>query len=257
MRAAVRTACATHLAHMPLQAEREQHKKRHSCHACASVDPAWHVPAALPCCQPVNQDDGHVTDQGKAAAHGAPQQHYKCHLREDLRQQSTHGIGVVSTSRQRGAKSGSCRMRPQHSCNGSCCAIPAGRTVANWAPNLQASFLQALLAGDCDSLLSPVCQCLPPCLRTFQALPPAHSANASYVGLPVAPAARINMQLVASLAHATTNIVRQPTSTPVLLMAKGIGRMELQAQADKRSTPEHACDVHTAVAHEHVCLQPA
>jgi hypothetical protein len=43
------------------------------------------------------------------------------------------------------------------------------------------------------------------------------------------------MQLVASLAHATTNIVRQPTSTPVLLMANGMGRMELQAQAHQRS----------------------
>jgi hypothetical protein len=63
---------------------------------------------------------------------------------------------------------------------------------------------------------------------TFQALPPAHSANASYVGLPVAPAARISIQLVASLAHATTNMVKHPTRTPVLEMANGMGKMELQ-----------------------------
>lgn len=63
---------------------------------------------------------------------------------------------------------------------------------------------------------------------TFQGFPPAHSASDSYVGLPVAAAARISMQLVASLAHATTSMVRHPTSTPVLEMAKGIGRIELQ-----------------------------
>jgi hypothetical protein len=65
-------------------------------------------------------------------------------------------------------------------------------------------------------------------LLTFHGLPPAHSASASYVGLPVAAAARMSMQLVASLAHATSSIVSTPTSTPVLEMAKGIGRIELR-----------------------------
>jgi hypothetical protein len=69
-------------------------------------------------------------------------------------------------------------------------------------------------------------------LHTFQGRPPAHSANASYVGLPVAAAARMSMQLVASLAHATSSIVSTPTSTPVLEMAKGIGSMELQQTKD-------------------------
>lgn len=38
------------------------------------------------------------------------------------------------------------------------------------------------------------------------------------------------MQLVASLAHDTSSMVRQPTSTPVLDTAKGMGRMELHWQ---------------------------
>jgi hypothetical protein len=69
-------------------------------------------------------------------------------------------------------------------------------------------------------------------LITFQGRPPAHSASASYVGLPVAAAARMSMQLVASFAHATSSIVSTPTSTPVLDIANGIGRMELQQRVN-------------------------
>ena len=67
-------------------------------------------------------------------------------------------------------------------------------------------------------------------LLTFQDLPPAHSASASYVGFPVAAAALMSMQLVESLAQATTSIVRAPTSAPVFDRAKGTGRMELQKE---------------------------
>jgi hypothetical protein len=42
----------------------------------------------------------------------------------------------------------------------------------------------------------------------------------------------MSMQLVASLAHATSSIVSTPTSTPVLEMAKGMGKMELQQTTD-------------------------
>jgi hypothetical protein len=61
------------------------------------------------------------------------------------------------------------------------------------------------------------------------------------------------MQLVASFAHATSNMVRQPTSTPVLLMANGMGRMELQAHQRSNISVSVRCMLRTrpaTVAHQ-------
>lgn len=45
--------------------------------------------------------------------------------------------------------------------------------------------------------------------------------------LPVRSAALMSITLVAQFVHATSSMVSKPSSTPVLLIAKGSGRMEL------------------------------
>ena len=48
----------------------------------------------------------------------------------------------------------------------------------------------------------------------------------------------MSIQLVASFAHATSSIVKHPTRTPVLEIAKGMGRIELQHKTVKTAAAE-------------------